>query len=82
MFFSRNDISKVKNTLKVSSLKSEYIYSLNRDLNNNNHLLKRSVSELISDFYEINFIKLLNISYTDINSLNNNKNLRRRLSKV
>mgnify|MGYP001162486278 FL=1 len=66
---------------KVSSLKSEYIYSLNRDLNNNNHLLKRSVSEMISDFYEINFIKLLNISYTDINSLNNNKNLRKTIKQ-
>ena len=67
---------------KISSLKSEYIYSLNRDLNNNNHLLKRAVSEMISEYYEIKFIKLLNISYTDINSLNNNKSLRKTIKQI
>ena len=48
---------------------------------NNNNLLKRSVSEMISEYYEINFIKLLNISYTDINSLNNNRNLRKTIKQ-
>ena len=62
---------------KVSNQKSKFIYSLNRDLNKNNADLKRSVSQIISDHYEINFIKLLNITYTDINPLNNNVSIRK-----
>ena len=56
---------------KVSEQNSKFIYSLNRDLNKNNSLLKKPVSEIISSNYEIDHIELLNISYTDINSLNN-----------
>ncbi len=71
--FQEMTSDQVENYIKkLSNQKSKFIYSLNRDLNKNNSLLKRSVSKIISDYYEINFVKLLNISYTDINSLNNN----------
>ncbi len=66
---------------KLSYQNSKFIYSLNRNLNKNNSLLKRPVSEIISDYYEINFIKLLNISYTDINAQNNNMSFKKIVKK-
>ena len=56
---------------KVYNLKSNYIYSLNRNLNKNNNLLTESVSATISNFYNINELNLLNIPYTDVDVRNN-----------
>ena len=67
---------------KVSGLKSKYIYSLNRNLNKNNPSLSESVSSILSRYYEIEMIEILNIPYTNINASNNRKSLRKSLKNL
>jgi arginyl-tRNA synthetase len=67
---------------KVSGLKSKYIYSLNRNLNKNNSSLSESVSSILSKYYEIDMIEILNIPYTNINASNNRKSLRKSLKNL
>ena len=53
--FQEMSSNQVKSYVKkVYNLKSNYIYSLNRNLNKNNNLLTESVSATISNFYNIN----------------------------
>ncbi|MBK65676.1 MAG: hypothetical protein CL769_01785 [Chloroflexi bacterium] len=67
---------------KVYNQKSNYIYSLNRNLNKNNNLLTDSVSNTISSFYKINELNLLNIPYTDVDVRNNNESKKIKLKNL
>lgn len=67
---------------KVYNLKSNFIYSLNRNLNKNNNLLTESVSGTISNFYSINELNLLNIPYTDVDIRNNTESKKVRIKNL
>ena len=62
-------------------MKSNYIYSLNRNLNKK-ILLTESVSGTISNFYSINELNLLNIPYTDVDVRNNTESKKVRIKNL
>ena len=44
--------------------------------------MSESVSSILSRYYEIEMIEILNIPYTDINASNNNKSLKKSLKNL